>query len=137
MHALSSLNLRRLTATALAAVALSLTTACDDYDDDIVEPPRAAEVEIVAGNPQTVARNAASQPLVVRVNDERDDPMSGVTVTFAVTTGTGTLSSATAVTGSNGQAQVVFTAGATTGAVTVTATVAGVTLPATFSITVN
>lgn len=55
--------------------------------------------------------------------------MAGITVTFAVTSGSGTLSAATTQTDSKGSAGVSLRLGAVTGSVVVTATVAGSTLP--------
>ena len=136
MQLLSSWTMRRLAGTTVAVLALGVTAGCDD-DDDPVEPRRATEIEIVSGTPQSIARNAASQPLIVRVLDQDDDPMAGVNVTFAVATGTGTLSATTATTGANGQAQTVFTAGNTAGTATVTATATGITGPQTFTITIT
>jgi hypothetical protein len=118
------------------AVALVIAPGCDD-DDDPAAPPVATELAIVSGNPQTVeVSQAAAEPLVVVVNDQFDDPMPGVTVTWAVATGGGTLSATTITTNAEGQAQVTYTAGATAEAVTVTATVTGIN-PVTFSITVE
>jgi hypothetical protein len=63
--------------------------------------------------------------------------LAGATVSFAVTpTGAVTLSSSTATTGSDGKASVTVTLGSTPGSVTVTATAAGVTGSAIFSLTV-
>jgi hypothetical protein len=123
----------------LAAASLSLTLlvvpGCGD-DDDPVAPPVAAEIGISGGNNQTVTRNTASTPLEVTVEDQYDDVLAGVTVTWVVVSGSGAVASATSVTNADGEATIVFTAGATPGPVVITATVTGL-APATFAITVN
>lgn len=136
---MSLLSMRSPWRLAGATVALSLlvATACDDDDDDGTSPaPVATTIEISSGNNQTVAVSTASQPLVVTVLDQNDNPMSGVQVTWAVATGEGTLDATTSTTGNNGTAQAIFTAGATEGPATVTAT-AGTLQPVTFNITVG
>jgi uncharacterized protein (TIGR03437 family) len=67
------------------------------------------------------------KPLTVRVVDAAGAPMAGVSVAFAITSGTATLTSAQAATNSNGQAETNVTLGAAGGEVVVTATVAGLT----------
>jgi uncharacterized protein (TIGR03437 family) len=81
----------------------------------------------VSGDGQTAAVNTAfAQPLVVQVNVGAGQPSSNLPVQFAISgTGTGTLSAASALTNSSGQASVNVTAGATAGSLTVTASVAG------------
>ncbi|MGC1785046.1 MAG: Ig-like domain-containing protein [Acidobacteriaceae bacterium] len=83
-----------------------------------------------SGQSAVVGSNFAN-PLVVLVKDANGNPVSGTTVTFAGS-GVSFPSGATAITGSNGEAQV--TARPTTaGAHTVTATVAGISPSANFS----
>jgi uncharacterized protein (TIGR03437 family) len=83
-------------------------------------------IEIVSGNNQSVQ---IDQPfpdaLVVQVNDG-STPVSGATVDFKLVSGTAALSAASAVTGSNGQASVNVTAGATVGPIGITATVGAI-----------
>ena len=67
-----------------------------------------------------------SNPLVVQVNDSSGNPQAGITVTFAVTSGGGTVSPGSMTTGSNGQASTILTLGTTPGINTVSATVSGV-----------
>ena len=64
-------------------------------------------------------------PLVVSVVDEDDAAMAGVDVSFAVTAGEGTLSSATATTNANGRAATRLTLGSEPGTNMVSATVEG------------
>ena len=64
-------------------------------------------------------------PLVVSVSDEDGAAIAGVIVSFAVTAGGGTLSSATATTNANGRAATRLTLGSDLGTNTVSATVEG------------
>ncbi|MES2305663.1 MAG: Ig-like domain-containing protein [Gemmatimonadota bacterium] len=121
----------RLVAAALGLVALGVT-ACDD---DTTNSNVAASIAVVSGNTQTgVVGTMVTNPLIVKVTNEDGNPVSGVTVTFASTAG-GTIGTPTSTTNSQGQAQSTFVLGPTAGAQTVTATVAGVTTPATFTLT--
>ncbi|MBZ5592731.1 MAG: hypothetical protein LAP39_10880 [Acidobacteriia bacterium] len=74
-----------------------------------------------------------TDPLVITVNDPHGNPIQGAQVAFAVTQGSATVGSATAVTNGLGQASTTVTAGNTPGPIVVTATV-GKTV-ATFSLT--
>ena len=65
------------------------------------------------------------EPFVVLVSDEDGAAMAGVVVSFAVTTGGGTLSSATATTNADGRARTWLTLGSDPGTNTVSATVEG------------
>jgi hypothetical protein len=121
-------------AAASVAFTLLFTAACDD--DDPVEPPEATEITITSGNNQTIGVGAAANPLTVTVLDQDDDPMAGVSVTWAVTAGDGTLTSATSTTNASGVATMTFTAGQTAGPATITATVAGL-APVTFGVTIQ
>ena len=98
--------------------------------------PVPAAIAAVSGSPQTGTVGAAlSQPLVVKVTDQFSNPVSGVTVTFAVSPTGGATLSTPAATDSNGQTQVTATLGNTPGTITVTASVTGVSTPASFSLT--
>lgn len=124
----------RFMAGAGMAVSLLFAAACDDDDDPFV--PVVTTITMTSGSPQTVARNATSQPLTVTVRDQNGDPISGRTVNWTVATGGGTLTSTSSVTNAQGVATMTYTAGATAGAATVTASV-GTLAPVTFNITVN
>ena len=92
----------------------------------IGEPPDA--ITLVSGNNQSGRPGAAlANPFIVEVIDENDDAVSGVTVTFAVTAGGGTLSATSATTNANGRAQTTLTLGDTPGDNTVAARVTGLT----------
>jgi hypothetical protein len=102
-------------------------------------PP--ANISATSGTPQSATVSTAfAAPLAVTVTDATDAPVSGVTVTFtAPNTGPGGTFAGgvnTATTGANGVAtSPVFTANATAGAYTVSATVPGVDSAATFALT--
>ncbi len=87
----------------------------------------ASQVVAQAGNGQSAqAGTAVPVPPAVRVSDQNGSPVQGISVTFAVTTGGGSVTGGTATTGSNGVATVGgWTLGAAGGANTLTATVTG------------
>jgi len=86
----------------------------------------AASVSIVSGNGQGGAVGTElPAALTVRVTDSGARPVAGVTVTWAVTAGGGTVTPASSVTDSGGAANTRWTLGATAGANRATATVAG------------
>ena len=93
----------------------------------------ARTLDKVSGDEQAGPAGAAlAEPLVVRVQDQNGDPLSGATVTFAVTPGGGTLSATTATTDANGRAATTLTLGRQPGTNTVEATVDGLE-PVTFT----
>jgi len=73
------------------------------------------------GNNQTIAANAVSLPVVVRVLDNNGDALSGVTVTFATTNGAALISPTSVTTGTDGYAVTYVTAPRASGPLTVTA----------------
>lgn len=101
---------------------------------DFATPPPPSSLTIISGNNQSGTAGAlAANPLVIEVRSTAG-PAADVPVTFAATNGG--VSPTTARTDVNGRASVRFTFGSSTGAATVTATVAG--LPAaTFNFTVS
>ena len=89
----------------------------------------------VSGDDQQGAAGAAlPEPFVVEVGDQNDNPLQGAEITFAVTSGGGTLSAGRATTDANGRASSTLTLGRQLETVTVTATVAGLD-PVTFTST--
>jgi len=99
-----------------------------------------AGMNLVSGNNQSVLVSTEfPQPLVVQVNNASNAPVAGVPVTFTLSSGSATLSGATVNTGSNGQASVTVTAGATAGPVVIIAstTAASNTYTETFNLTVT
>src|SRR5690606_7439410 len=81
-----------------------------------------------AGAAQTGAVNAPlADTIVVRTLASDDVPVEGVIVTFAVTTGEGTLSVLTDTSDANGDVKTAWTLGAALGVQGITATSAGLT----------
>jgi phage tail protein X len=97
-----------------------------------------AMVVVSSGSPQSAAANAAfGQPLTALVEDAHGDPVPNATLTFTAP-GNGasaTLSTLNAITDARGLASVTATANGIYGSYAVTASVAGVAAPASFSLT--
>src|SRR5579883_2519405 len=92
-----------------------------------------ASIAVVSGNNQTGNTGTAlTNPLVVVVKDSSGNLLSGITVSFAVTAGGGSITPTSMQTNTSGQAQTALTLGSSAGTNTVTATVTGLT-PATFT----
>ena len=103
-----------------------------------VGPP--ASVAPSGGTPQSTAVGTAfPTALQVSVSDSNGNPVGGVTVNFTApaTGASAVLSSATAVTNASGVASVMAMANSTAGSYVVTASVAGLAAPASFSLTNN
>ncbi len=103
-----------------------------------------AKIAAAAGTPQTAIDGSVyATPLQVLITDANNNPISGVTVTFAASAVAGGASgnfagslTITALTGMNGIAQApAFTANTQVGAFVVTASVSGLTPTASFSLT--
>jgi uncharacterized protein YhjY with autotransporter beta-barrel domain len=96
-------------------------TYSQDFNLTIAQPT----LQIVSGDNQSGAvGNAASAPLVVQLTSA-GAPVSGQTVNWNVAGGQATLSAATSVTDSNGDASINFTYGNGAGPITIQAAVAG------------
>jgi hypothetical protein len=112
--------------SAATTLLLALTTlACSD---STAPPPPPAPTRISAfdGNSQqALAAAALPQPLRVRVTDAGAKPVAGVSVTWSVTAGGGSVSPASSATDSNGVAATVFTLGGQAGVQTAQAVVTG------------
>lgn len=86
--------------------------------------PTASAIAAASGNSQTGKAEAAlSAPLVVKVSSAQGAGISGITVTFAATSGSVNPTSGT--TDANGNAQTVWTLGSSIGAQSASATAAG------------
>ena len=97
----------------------------------------AARLVATAGDNQTGdAGTQLGSPLVVTVTDSTGLPVSGVTVTFAVTSGTATLVTSSVVSGADGTASTQVALGSTAGPVTVAAT-SGTLSPVSFGVTIT
>jgi sugar lactone lactonase YvrE len=101
----------------------------------VISAPGPTAIVKVSGDSQTKAVTTATDPLVVQVNNQAGGAIGGVTVNFTLTAGSATLSAASAITSSTGQAQTGVTMGTVAGPVSVRASVAGVAQPAVFSLT--
>ena len=87
-------------------------TECDRVGD----PVEAAAIRIVAGEgKRPFTGRTLDKPLVVRVLDTSDQPVSGVTVNFAPAPGSGRVDPSTAATDSNGEVEVDWTMGSRSG----------------------
>jgi plastocyanin len=96
----------------------------------------AASVEIAAGNNQTgMVNNAVTTAYGARAKDSYGNPKQGVTINWAVQTGTGSLNPTQSVTASNGIATSTRTLGASSGTFTDTATVSLSGSPLLFTVT--
>jgi hypothetical protein len=111
----------------LAVVSLGLTACGGGGGGGHKQPPGPASITIVSGNSQTgVAGSVLPDALTVRVADSGARPVAGVTVSWAVTAGGGTVAPASSVTDSGGTANTRWALGTTAGANRATATVAGI-----------
>ena len=96
----------------------------------------ADSIEIVSGNNQRGDPGTElADPFVVEVLDEDGDTVSGVTVTFRVTGGGGSLSATSDTTNSRGRAETTLTLGDSPGGNSVRASVSGVSTAVTFAAT--
>ncbi len=96
---------------------------------------RAASL-LAFGSTQTIAPSASSEPLVVQVLDSDNQPVSGVAVQFQSSSISAPLSASSVLTQANGYALTYLTAPASTGTITVTATV-GSLAPVNFKVAVS
>ncbi len=75
-------------------------------------PPIPTTLEYVSGNNQSgLTGETLMQPFIVKVHDQYEDPMEGVTVTFAVSIGGGSLSDTSVDSDVNGLARSTLTLG--------------------------
>jgi hypothetical protein len=99
-----------------------------------------AGLNMVSGSGQSALENQPfTNPLIVQVNDAQNAPVTGVPVTFTLSSGSAVLSAGSVNTSSNGQAAVTVTAGATAGPVVIIAstTAGNNTYSQTFNLTVT
>ena len=97
-------------------------------------PPEPTAPSIVSGDNQTgFTGEVLTNSFVVEIHDQYDNPMAGVTVTFAVSEGGGSLSTATATTDANGQAENTLTLGSDPGTNSVVVSVEGISRTEVFS----
>ena len=97
-------------------------------------PPVATSLSIVSGdNQEAVIGEVLTNSFVVEVRDQYDNPMAGVTVTFAVSEGGSSLSATTGMTDANGRAESTLTLGSDPGTNTVDVSVEGIARTEVFS----
>ena len=88
----------------------------------------------VSGDNQSgVSGTVLQSPLVVEVRDENLSTLEGISVTFTVTTGNGTLSVTRTTTDENGRAESTFILGPNTGRTTVEVSAVGIVPPVIFN----
>jgi hypothetical protein len=117
----------------LALASVVALAACGS--DSATDPSVARRLVIASGDSQTtVVATAAANPLAVRVLNGSGTGVAGVSITWTIGAGGGTLSATTDTTDDRGQAQVVYVPGTLALAGTVSATASGL-APVTFSLT--
>ncbi len=109
-------------------------TAPDTVDDEQQGSASAQLAKVSGDDQQGPAGAALPEPFLIEVSDQNGNALAGAHVTFAVTSGGGTLSVETAATDSNGRAAATLTLGSQPGTNTVEATVGGLE-PVTFTAT--
>ena len=88
----------------------------------------------ISGDDQSGVPGAIiANPLVIEVRDENGSALEGISVTFAVTAGGGTLSTTHTTTDTNGRAQSILTLGPNIGTQTVSVSAAGIESTVTFN----
>jgi hypothetical protein len=117
----------RITATGMKRLAIAtsivLLAACKLSTDN----PQALTLGVLSGDAQTAAAGTVfPDSLRVIVVDQYGFSTEGVMVAWAITSGGGSLSSASTTTDVDGITSVSYTAGLTPGPATITATVAGI-----------
>ena len=132
----------RLLTTIFALGAFGMTAACGGGDDPAAPGGGGgggtvpANVTVSSGDGQRIVVDGQLLgPLRARVTDAQNQGVAGVTVSWEVTQGSGTLSAATSTTDASGEASIAFTAGSGEEEITIAASVSGVSGVATFTIT--
>ncbi|HET8762851.1 MAG TPA: Ig-like domain-containing protein [Gemmatimonadales bacterium] len=110
-----------------AALLVLAASACSDSTKPPLSSTATAIMAFDGNNQQALATAALPQPLRVRVTDAEAHPVPGVTVTWSVVTGGGSVSPTSAVTDADGLAATTFTLGGQVGAQTAQAAVTGLT----------
>ena len=102
------------------------------FQATVVAPPETL-LKISGDNQTGGAGSSLGRPFVVEVRDENRTPMPGITVTFTVTSGGGSLNLETTRTNQNGRAWSLLTLGNMPGTNTVRASVIGIAETVTFT----
>jgi hypothetical protein len=117
-------------------VATAFSASCSATPDTGTPAGPPAAIASFAGDQQTgLVGSTLVSPLTVKVTDATGAAVSGVTVTWTVTDGGGTVAPTTSTTDASGRAITVLTLGATIGPQAVTASVVSVGSPAVFTVT--
>ncbi len=107
-------------------VQVRVSSGAASYTFNLTVNVTVSQLRMVSGDNQLVVIGETfPQPLVVELLDENGEGVPGQEVSFAVTSGSASLSSGTATTDGNGRASVTVTAGGTPGAITVEARYGG------------
>lgn len=124
--------------TLISVGVLVLGTGSCNRDGPSTGPPRvAAFLTMVSGNGQSgLAGRALASPFVVKVVDQSNSGLAGVTVTWTIAMGGGSVSSAVTTSSSNGHVSTLYTGGSSAGIANITASATGVT-PVTFGVTLS
>lgn len=102
------------------------------FEARVIFPPKT--LVKIAGDHQTGGAGASlGRPFFVEVRDEKRNPLAGITVTFAVTGGGGSLNLETTRTNQSGRAWSLLTLGNSPGTNTVTVSVEGIAETVTFT----
>jgi len=123
---------------ALTLAAVLVLAACGGSEPSGPNTTSPSAIAMISGNGQVgLVGQPLSSPLVVKVTNASGKPVSGASVTFAVTAGTATVKPTTATTDVNGQATTQVTLGSSAGNVSISASVPGTNLVVTFIVTVG
>lgn len=118
-------HLRLVSLCCAAGAAVIALAGCGSSTNNGTEPQGPARLVVVSGSGQSAdLGQPLASPLVVQVTTASNAAVSGVPVSFAVTSGSGSVSAPSATTNAQGQASVSFTMGQSPGGSTVTATAA-------------
>jgi hypothetical protein len=124
------------TAVANGSTQVTATSGSATQNANVTVAQVPLQITKVSGDAQSgTVGQAVTQPLIVEVDDSTAHPINGATVTFAVTTGTGSLGTATPTTNAAGQAQTTWTLGTTAGSQAVSASAGGGSTPVSFTAT--
>jgi alpha-tubulin suppressor-like RCC1 family protein len=117
----------RMSTAVLGTILGLLGLACGEDSNAPEPPPAATRIALNDGNNQSAAAGSAvAISPSVKVTDANASPVSGVAITFAVTSGNGSVTGESQTTNASGIATVgSWTLGPTAGANTLTATAAG------------
>ncbi|MFL5403947.1 MAG: Ig-like domain-containing protein [Gemmatimonadales bacterium] len=117
------LSIRRVLPIAIFAAAVGSCSGGDPVSPSAGVPT--ALVSVSGDGQAAPVSTALAQDFVVRVDDNAGNPVAGVTVTWAVTAGGGSIAPASDPTDASGLSQARLTVGSAAGTNTATATVAG------------